>query len=424
VEELYYTYLRSLGINTDTRSISEGQVFFALKGANFNGNLYAHQALEKGAYYAVVDELHGEPDERILVVEDSLKTLQELATHHRRQLKAQILGITGSNGKTTTKELLNAAIGDQRRVFVTPGNFNNHIGVPLTLLQIPVACEYAIVELGDNHRGEIDFLCRIAEPNLGYITNLGKDHIEGFGSYANNVLSKKELFDYLNEEGRACLVNDFDPELSGMIGDVVNPHSMKEFSEEHNVRLVGQNPFLQFSLDGAHYTTKLIGDYNFENILACLFISAHFGLDLVRAAESICNYEASNNRSEFRISEKGNRIFLDAYNANPSSMELAVRSFLATEDSGKSCLILGDMLELGDLSSEEHQSMVDFLEARHFRQVVLVGSEFGKCAVDNALQFPSYEEANAYLRTQGITDSSILIKGSRGIRLENCLAEL
>ncbi len=424
MNKLYEIFKKSTGISTDTRSIKKGQVFFALKGGNFNGNLYAQQALDAGASFAVIDEENGADKSKCIFVDDVLRTLQELSNHHRKALGIPVIGITGSNGKTTTKELLRAALNTKFKSFVTPGNFNNHIGVPLSLLQIDENCEVAAIELGDNHQGEIEFLCKIAEPDMGYITNLGKDHIEGFGSYENNVLSKKELFDYLQSEQRLCFVNDFDPELKKMSEGLKSKKLMSEFCGEHGLTITAQDPFLNFELLGTSFKTNLIGGYNLENIQAALFLSHHFQVTLKKAAMAISEYSPDNNRSEFKLSNKGNRIFLDAYNANPSSMELALDSFLKTENPGNSILILGDMLELGALSNEEHQALVSKIESMSFQNIFLVGAEFSKTQTQSAKKFTSFEEVNLELNALDIRDRSILLKGSRGIRLENCLTAL
>ena len=424
MDKLYELFKKSSGISTDTRAIKPGQIFFALKGDNFNGNLYAQKALDAGASYAVIDEAGAAKDSKSILVEDVLERLQKLANHHRKDLNIPILGITGSNGKTTTKELLKAALSTQLKTFVTPGNFNNHIGVPLSLLQIDDSCEVAAIELGDNHQGEIDFLCRIAEPTFGYITNLGKDHIEGFGSYENNVLSKKELFDYLESMDALCFVNDYDPELRKMVEEFKVKKLMSEFCTETGLKLTGQDPFLNFEVQGKNYRSKLIGAYNLENIQAALFICYHLNVDLAKAAIAIADYSPNNNRSEFKLTEKGNRVFLDAYNANPSSMALAIDSFLTTEKASESVMILGDMLELGDLSSDEHHEMVEKVETQGFEHIFLVGAEFSKSTTRTAKTFKNYSELNAQLSKLDLRERSILIKGSRGIRLENCLEEL
>ena len=418
LKELYSEFLSSTGVSTDTRKIEAGKIFFALKGDNFNGNEYANQAEESGAKALILDDLsfYSGTKAKVYQVEDVLTSLQELANYHRRQLNTHILGITGSNGKTTTKELLQVGLSSKLKTFVTPGNLNNHIGVPLSLLQIERDCEVAVIELGDNHMGEVAMLCKIAEPDSGYITNLGKDHIEGFGSYENNILAKKELFDYLKASGGFAFINDLDTEVLKMSTKLKGP-KMSEFEEKYQMKYLGLMPKLHYSIEGKTCTSNLVGSYNYENILACHFICDYFEVEIDQVASAIADFMPDNNRSQLIDTQKENTVYLDAYNANPSSMELALQSFDSIDTELPKVAILGDMLELGDLSKAEHQNIVDIAESLPFQEVMLIGNEFSQCKLNSAECFNNVEDALDELKRKSFSKTYFLLKGSRGIRV-------
>ncbi len=417
MKSLYSLYKKSTGICTDTRKIKDGCLFFALKGENFDGNDYIEDALKKGAAFAVGESsFEGEDlQDRVIQVDDSLRTLQELANYHRNQLDIPVIGITGSNGKTTCKELLHQSLSTQYKCFSTPGNFNNHIGVPLSLLQIDSSHEVAVLEFGDNHPGEIKMLCEISEPTHCFLTNIGKDHIEGFGTYENNVLAKKELFDHAKAHSLLCFVDPMEKEvfeLSEFLDDRII------FPKESEIHYYTENAFIAMSYQGNSYVTRLVGDYNQRNIDAAFHISQHFGVDPFDALQAISQYQPENNRSQL-IEKESNSIYLDAYNANPSSMELALKSFSKLNLKATSVVIIGDMLELGTLSKNEHKSILELCKQLHFDRIIAVGSEFQQAGISAEIEhFDQSTSLKAYLEKHPIKNAQILLKGSRGIKLE------
>lgn len=418
--KLYDHFESSTGVCTDTRKIEQDCLFFALKGGNFNGNDFILDALKSGASHAVADEDREEfrTDSRISIVEDCLNSLQTLATHHRRQLKIPIIGITGSNGKTTTKELLHQALLTKFRVFSTPGNFNNHIGVPLSILMINSEHEIAILEYGDNHRGEVELLCKISEPTYCFLTNIGKDHIEGFGSFENNVLAKKELFDYAKVNGLSTYVDQNEPEVVELSQEL--QHCIT-FPSEPKLKYHLEGAFIAFRYEGKSYASNLVGEYNHHNIDAAFYISRNLGADAHLALQAIADYIPKNNRSQL-IEQGDNVIYLDAYNANPSSMELALKSFAKLELKAKRVAIMGDMLELGPLSREEHQNILDYAKSLDLSRIILVGSEFSQVRTSPEVEhFDHTESLKAYLKKNPINNAQIMLKGSRGIKLESLL---
>ena len=404
---------------TDTRKIIPNSLFFALKGENFNGNQFATAALESGAKYAVIDEEEYLIDEKTILVSDVLKSLQSLANEYRLTLNIPIIGITGSNGKTTSKELIGRVLSRKYRVHVTPGNFNNHIGLPLTILSAPPNSEMLLLEMGDNHPGEINHLCEIADPTHGLITNVGKDHIEGFGSFEANRLAKKELFDYLNAHGGICFVPKFESDVVKMV-----PPRAKKISLGNELKPELSNPFVRYSNASKKIiTTHFIGDYNFKNIEMAYSIGKHFKVDEQLIHEAIASYTPQNNRSQF-IETKTNSIFLDAYNANPSSVDLALQSFAKQKLKVHRIAILGDMLELGNVSNEEHERIIEQVNQTSITPY-FVGKEYGKLAHPKKGKFfLDRFELIEFLKNSPITNSQVLIKGSRGIRLEEVLAYL
>lgn len=411
---------------TDTRKIQKGAVFFALKGDNFNGNKFAHDALNNGCDYAVIDEPNVIPagDNRYILVDNVLTSLQNLATDYKNTLNAKIVAITGSNGKTTTKELTAKVLGMKYKVAATPGNFNNHIGLPLTILSAPKNTEILLLEMGDNQPGDIKELCEIAEPHYGIITNIGKDHIEGFGTFEGNIKSKDELFQYLQEQGGTILYNSIIPYVPELAERVT--HKIPYGSGEAiDLKLESCDPFIVYQETSGtyNYETKLIGKYNFENLLTAYALGLTFDVTVDDIHQALCNYEPKNNRSQYIQTKAGNDVILDAYNANPSSVEPALENFNELDTSKKKLIILGDMLELGNSSAEEHENIVMLLRNLAFDDVVLVGTEFAKVAGD-FLSFKSTDDALNHFNENPVKERAVLVKGSRGLKLERVLDSL
>jgi len=427
IEELYKIYLHSRVVSTDSRRISPGCLFFALKGDNFNGNQFAMQALEQGAEIAVVDEDPAVPHAGIIRVNDALTTLQHLAAFHRKQMAIPILAITGSNGKTTTKELCKAVLSKKFSVYATTGNLNNHIGVPLTLLAMNDHVELGIVEMGANHPGEIRSLCSIAHPDMGIITNVGKAHLEGFGSLEGVGLAKGELFEYLRLNHKTLFINDGNEYVKRLVPESYAP--VVHYNGEKDPRVIRRksNPFLEIEIvvSGRRHVlkTNLLGGYNAENVLAAFCVGIHMEVAEGDIKDAIESYKPQNNRSQYIESER-NRLFMDAYNANPSSMHAAVNEFLLNGEENK-LLILGEMREVGDSSFEEHQELIDHLMVKRVKNAICIGKSFEKAVSGTGyLYFENVEQLMAYLRDHRITGQYILIKGSRANRLENLLEVL
>jgi len=417
--ELHERFVTCTGTSTDTRTISKDCMFFALKGPNFNANAFAADALEKGAKYAVVDEAPAPMDDRFLLVPDVLQALQRLATHHRRKFDIPVIGITGSNGKTTTKELVHAVLSADRATLATSGNLNNHIGVPLTLLRLTAEHRIAIIEMGANKVGDIAELTAIAEPTHGLITNIGKAHLEGFGSYEGVIIAKTEMYDFLSRHKGSVFVNADDPLLMGKsaglervtYGSTGDPDVLGYLQTSNDA-------FLKCSFDHRDDTwcvdTHLIGAYNLPNVLAAACIGLHFKVEPERIVDAIDGYEPSNNRSQFSDTGR-NKLVLDAYNANPTSMAAALRNFATMHSERPKLAILGDMRELGTESAAEHRAVVALvgelgLSARY------VGNEFMACAGSAA--YPTAEVLAEALKSTPIIGHLVLVKGSRGIKLE------
>lgn len=420
---LLQLFLKHLKVSTDTRNITPNSLFFALKGPNFNGNKFAKEALRKKAAYAIIDEKEYHSENTILV-DDVLLALQQLAKEYRQYLKLQIIGLTGSNGKTTTKELLYRVLSSKFKTFSTPGNLNNHIGVPLSLLQIPKGTEYAIIEMGDNKPGDIKELCKIAEPNLGFITNVGKDHIEGYGSIEGNLNTKNELFEYLNQNGNTGFFSESDPLVSRIGKELKSPNNIESFAKKINIKQAPSNPFVCFSIDDNIFQTQLVGDYNYQNILFAISIGFFCGVVPLAAANAICSYKPENNRSQLMETAK-NTIILDAYNANPTSVELALNSFKKYSSGMPKVAILGDMLELGEIAQDEHFAILEWLKNQSEIQPILVGSIYFK--FKEKFHFTFYESPSQLiegLKKEPIKKALVLLKASRGIKLETALAEL
>ena len=426
IEALYSIYTKHPSVVTDTRKLKLGDLYFALKGPNFNGNAFALQALEQGAAYAIVDEEIPNSSafqERILFVDDVLTTLQALAKYHRQQFNIPFIGITGSNGKTTTKELVYAVLASHFKTYTTQGNLNNHIGVPLTLLSIPKDAEMAVIEMGANHLHEIESYCSYTLPTHGMITNCGKAHLEGFGSEAGVKKGKGELFDFLSaHNGTAFVMEDYDylQTMSNKIPNVIGygQHSGQIQGEaiDHNGMLTVK---INKGIDIDQIQTNLVGGYNLPNVLAAVAIGQEFKVPNDKIKSAIENYIPTNSRSQL-LTWNNNEVILDAYNANPSSMKLAVENFAKINKENK-IVCLGGMRELGADTLMEHQLLIDQLNQTNWENVLLVGSEFKPC-VHNYLYFDTVQEAKTWLHAQTLKGYTLLIKGSRGIQMEQLIA--
>ncbi|WP_428741997.1 UDP-N-acetylmuramoyl-tripeptide--D-alanyl-D-alanine ligase [Tenacibaculum sp.] len=409
IEDLYKLYITHGLVDTDTRNIRKNTMFFALKGETFNGNKFAEEAIANGASYAVVDEAIYKTSEQIILVDDVLQTLQKLANYHRNQLKLPIIALTGSNGKTTTKELINAVLSKKYKTTATVGNLNNHIGVPLTLLSMNKDTEIGIVEMGANHHKEIAFLSEIANPDYGYITNFGSAHLEGFGSLEGVVRAKSELYDFLKNHKKKVFVNPNDAIQVEKTRDIETIMFAKD------IQFVDADPFVKLSYRGKDINSNLIGVYNFANLSVAITIGEYFNVTLEQIKEAIENYISSNNRSQV-INTERNKIILDAYNANPTSMKAALESFKELKATNKT-VILGDMFELGEYSSDEHQTITNLIQDLNIDTVFLIGKNFHKTVTKNT-KFETFDELKEHLITNPIENSTILIKGSRGMALE------
>ena len=423
-EELYKIFVQHPVVCTDTRNIKPGSLFFALKGTNFNANEFAKDAISKGSNYAIIDDEKYYSDKCILV-KDVLETLQKLANHHRRQFTIPVIGITGTNGKTTTKELTATVLSKKYNTLFTQGNLNNHIGVPLTLLNLTKEHGMAVIEMGANHVGEIDILCRIAEPDYGIITNIGKAHLEGFGSYEGVIKAKSELYKFIKEKNGELFVNA-DDELLMKLSDGV----YFTYGTSVNADIRGIQDSKSFfakgmieMIDGEEIevSSSLAGSYNFYNILAAACIGYYFEVSPQQIKEAIGEYIPSNNRSQ--IVKKGNNtIWVDAYNANPSSMKMAIENFAAFNAPGK-ILILGDMFELGDESHKEHQAIADLINKFSWEGVYLIGKDFSQVK-SSAPIFASVEEFIKWFSQHPLQNATMLLKGSRGMQMERILDKI
>jgi UDP-N-acetylmuramoyl-tripeptide--D-alanyl-D-alanine ligase len=425
IEELYGIYKHYRSVQTDTRKIEKDDIFFALRGPNFNGNEFAQKAIEKGASYAVIDETKFEIPGKTMLVDDVLIALQELANHHRAQFNIPFIAITGSNGKTTTKELIHAILSTTFTTYTTQGNLNNHIGVPLTILNIRDDAEMAVIEMGANHIGEIASYCEIALPTHGLITNCGKAHLEGFGSEEGVRKAKGELFDFLRTltHGYAFVMWDYNylQKMSKGISGIIKYGTG---GDAHVIgRVLKNDPLLEVEilqgLDEKRIKTQLVGEYNLPNVLAAVTIGKFFKVADSKIRSAIENYIPSNSRSQL-IQNGDNQIILDAYNANPSSMKLAIENF--SKMAGDKVLILGSMAELGNDSEKEHQALVKQIGDHQWKEVILVGNEFQKIS-HPFHQFKNSDEVNAWMQQQKFKNTSILIKGSRSMQMEKALKE-
>lgn len=419
IEELYNIFLLHPSVQTDTRKLKEGDIFIALKGPNFNGNTFAQQAIDAGAVCAVIDEKEYEIPGKTLLVNDGLIALQALAHHHRRQLRIPFIGITGSNGKTTTKELVHAVLSSTYKVYTTEGNLNNHIGVPLTILKIKPDAEAAVIEMGANHLHEIESYCKIAEPTHGLITNCGKAHLEGFGSIEGVRKGKGELYAHLrNVQGTAFVMRDYDylRDMSNGIKEIITYGTRDAEITGH---AVPSATFLQVKIEpDTLIQTKLVGNYNLPNILAAVAVGMHMKISMEKIKLAIEDYTPSNSRSQL-IEKNSNKYILDAYNANPSSMKLAVENFAGLQADQK-ILMLGAMAEMGVESDNEHAALISLIKRYDWKNVVLVGRPFEAYGND-FMYFENAASAADWFAKQSFENTYFLVKGSRSSRMETIL---
>lgn len=415
IEQFYPLFLKSNKVTIDSRKVGKNDVFFAFSGDSFNAATLAEKAIADGALAVIVEQAEFQSkDKNIFYVPSTLEFLQQLAVHHRNQLTIPIIGLTGSNGKTTTKELIHAALSAKYNVQYTYGNLNNHIGVPLTILSIKPEHEMAVIEMGANHQKEIELLCTIARPDLGYITNFGKAHLEGFGGFEGVIKGKSELYDYLKAYSRTVLVNENDPiqiqktenyQPKITFGKATSNYNFRSFSEDHFVGLQYQDKKVR---------SHLTGEYNFTNLCAAVSLGLHFGVMFEEIKSSIEKYTPTNMRSQ--VEKKGNKtLVLDTYNANPSSMTASLNNFITFE--GRKTIIIGDMLELGEESEKEHKDILNLAQSLGFDEIITVGKHF-KAAGSSMLSFENTAELIEYLKTNKIHSDNILLKASRGIALE------
>lgn len=424
LSKLYEKFCEATGFTTDTRNIKKGNIFFALKGDNFNGNTFAKKALDLGCSCVVVDEKQIDDDERYFLVDNVLTTLQQLATHHRTLLKTPIIALTGSNGKTTTKELIACVLEKKFNILATKGNLNNHIGVPLTLLSLNRSHELAVIEMGANHQGEIKALCEIAKPNMGLITNIGRAHLEGFGGIEGVIKGKTEMYAYLQSHNATVFYNHDNELLKKLVPKNISLLSYGRSPENYcSYTAIENNKYAGVLYDNSKIISQLQGQHQYENIAVALCIGKYFEIPSKTIAEAISLYIPENNRSQ-ELKTDNNTILLDAYNANPTSMKVALEHFLSKSDKDQ-LVILGDMFELGEYSKIEHQAIIKLLKSNDTNcMAILVGKAFYELKTDDSFQyFEKTEDCYAYLKTEPIKKKSILIKGSRSMKLES-LTEL
>ncbi len=423
IEKIHELFKATRQISIDTRKIERGSIFFALKGPNFNANTFAEEALKKGAAYCIIDDVNYKVNEQCILVNDVLETLQQLALFHRSQFNIPIIAIAGSNGKTTTKELITAVLQTTYNVHATPGNLNNHIGLPLTLLMLNEHHQVAVIEMGANHVGENAFLCEITKPTLGIVTNNGKDHLEGFGDMEGVAKSNSELYYYLLHHNGLAFVNAHDEWLLRMSSRLSRrityaANTSNRLAQAHYQGKANQlQPNIVYEFAGLNGTSVLSGDYNFDNIMAAVSIGKNLGIADEKIIQGVASYQPSNNRSQW-IKKNQNMIFMDAYNANPTSMEVALRNFAQMDHSNK-LVILGDMFEMGKYAASEHQRIIDLCKELEIPKVIAIGNDFYQTSSYDYLKFEKTEEAAQYLTEHQVENSLIFIKGSRGMKLES-----
>lgn len=421
IAQLHSLFLECRAVSTDTRKLEFNDMFFALKGENFNGNKYAEQALQSGAKYCIIDEEEFNTSSQTILVDNVLETLQQLATYHRDYLNLPIIALTGSNGKTTTKELINATLSKKYKTTATIGNLNNHIGVPLTLLSMTKDTEIGIVEMGANHLKEIEMLCAIAKPDFGYITNFGKAHLEGFGSVDGVIKGKSEMYDFLIANNKTIFVNGND---AIQLEKTTNTKRIL-FGNTDNldvtINFIEAQPNVKLSYNNLTIQSQLIGAYNFNNIAAAIAIAHYFEVDDNDIKSAIENYSPTNNRSQ--VINKGTcKIILDAYNANPTSMQAALLNFDKLKDSNK-IAIIGDMFELGNDAKIEHETILKLLTSLNIDKVIVIGKNFfnTQTTIENLLKFKSFEDFKSNINSTDLGNCTLLIKGSRGMAMERIL---
>tara|TARA_B100000287_G_scaffold107182_2_gene99421 strand:- start:142 stop:1413 length:1272 start_codon:yes stop_codon:yes gene_type:complete len=418
IGSIHKIFLKSNGVSTDSRKVKKNDIYFSLKGPNFNGNEFAKSAIEKGACYAIVDQKEYVINKSYILVEDCLKTLQNLANYHRKNSKAKIIGLTGSNGKTTSKELIFSVLKNKFKTIATTGNLNNHIGVPLTLLSIKEDTEIAIIEMGANHLKEIETLSNIADPDYGYITNFGKAHLEGFKNLEGVIKGKSELYNHLINKSRLIFINNRDKKQVELTKEYSNKFTFGEQNSDSIFSVKSINPKINISIDNILIESNLFGQYNIDNIAAAICIGKYFNLDNENIKAGIERYIPENNRSQI-IKKGSNKIILDAYNANPTSMQLALSSFNDMKEE-KKIVFIGDMFELGENSHQMHQEIVYTVEKMNFDQTFIIGDLFNK--TKHSSNIKSFKNLNDLKGNMDeISNSAILIKGSRGMKLENIL---
>lgn len=426
IKEIHQLFLNTSGVCTDTRKIQKKQIYFALKGNHFDGNKFVNEAFKKGASYAVVDDSSLQNQPNCVFVENTLDTLQSLANFHRNYLSIPIIGITGSNGKTTTKKLVNSLLSKKFKTQATQGNLNNHIGVPLTLLSFHSQTEYGIVEMGANHQKEIDFLCSISQPDYGLITNFGKAHLEGFGGVEGVIKGKSELYQHLSKNNGIAFINNDDPKQVELTKSMKSISIGRTAVANYQFDLQQSFPFIKFSFKDATFTTPLSGEYNFQNVINAVGIAIYFGVEIDLIKRALEEFEPEENRSQF-IQKKSHKILLDAYNANPSSMEASIKNF--SQHQNEKSLILGDMFEIGKDAEKEHFNIYKLCQQEGFNQVYFCGSLFYRALEKEILPkgyqvFETYEALAASIQKSFSENQFILIKGSRGMQLERILAVL
>jgi UDP-N-acetylmuramoyl-tripeptide--D-alanyl-D-alanine ligase len=422
IQKIHQLFIKSNSVSIDTRNIKSNDIFFAINGPNFNGNKFALEAIKKGCSYVVSDELEvSKLSNKIVYVEDSVKALQELANYHRRTLNAKIIAITGSNGKTTSKEILLNVLKSKYNTIATKGNLNNHLGVPLTLLSMNKDTEIGIIEMGANHLKEIEALCKIAEPDYGYITNFGNAHLQGFKTIEGVIKGKSELYEYLKSNSKLIFYNSQNNTQSNVIGEYTNSFSYGiNANDDCQLTKVKSSDNIQVSYKNKTISSKIYGDYNFDNICIAIAIGDFYNIDFEDIKKGVENYLPDNNRSQITTKES-NTIILDAYNANPTSMDLAIKSFEKLKHTNK-VIIAGDMFELGEESNKYHQQIVNYLESTSNIEIFIVGVNFSKTNHSNKIKsLVTTDELITDLMKLKIKNSSILIKGSRGMELEKVI---
>ncbi len=422
IVDLYKLFLKYPSVQTDTRKLQKGDIFFALSGPNFNGSDFAIKALELGASYAIIDKTIGNANERIILVPDTLIALQQLAKHHRQQLNIPVLAITGSNGKTTTKELVSSVLATSFIIYTTQGNLNNHIGVPLTILSIKSDAEIAVIEMGANHQSEIAGYCEYAVPTHALITNCGKAHLEGFGGIEGVRKGKGELYGFIKANKGTVFINSDYDYLQKMSAGISNLVKYGTIEGDIVGNVIESNPFLKVGINSEEglesIVTQLVGDYNLPNVLCAVAIGKYFNVSNENIKYAIENYSPTNSRSQL-IQKDTNSIILDAYNANPTSMKAAIENF-AKLDSDKKVLFIGGMMELGEISVEEHENIVELIKRFNWDNVVLVGGDFKRIS-HPFIYFNSSSEAKEWFDNQHFTNTHFLIKGSRSMQMEKII---